>query len=514
MSEAPVLATKAEKSAFLDAAIQNPDTQEYGSAPDDVHGTSIVRKQTLTQAIVAPGTTATVDIYIVQWDFEVQSSNVQGGGTLVGRYLKRNWDVGGTSGSLGQYFPGTVVGGWSNAINAIGCGGVCVYIMQAGQSPFPTNANGITGPCAPMQTIPLYFDKDVVSDQSRLIGANFEVNYTGPEVLAQGVWTQSGQPNNPTLTVETFWTDDGLGGFGLYQGVTSGINLPGSPSTMIKSPGAVQRPAYDGVLQNSRVDWSMNRPTAGAVCARRYAAQELAPDGALWDFFVEGPIMSFSAGAFLSVSGCKALKFPSNCGMHVAVLQGAVSNVTLQLKRTATFESFVGANSDFITFARPSPPGDKATMQSVENTLFATPQFWSAADNAGGRFSKLAKKIFNTSKTAVKVLAPGSKIDKLLDVGVHTAAQASTIMAPAIRNRTRPASKQTNSNSSTAATGNGKKKNRNRDVGGSSSANSNDRALGRKAIINRLHQLGFQDDYLQGLTPAELKATMFNAENE
>lgn len=474
---APSHATQQEKSAFLDAAIQNPDTQVYGSPVDEVQGNSIVRKQTVSASLIGDLTANdTLDLYIVQWDWEYILGKVTSQGPITTIPTASYVVPGNDTTAVGLYTASAAQAGalWANARDFVECGGLMAYIMNKGESPFPASSGGVIGPCAPRKVVPLVFGSDMIGDCSRMIGSNFEVNYTAPEINAQGVWTQMAQPNltsNRTESRSVFpsnTVDPSIAAFQtLVSDITTSQLFPGSPAAMIKQPGALQRPAYDGVLQNTRTDWSNNRPSYGLTCALLYLGGEDAPIAQPQiitgnptrnlDLALHGTVQTLLrdpiSGAMLNwiTVAADCLIYPSNVGITIAHCQGLVGNFTMQLRRTATFESFVNPRSIFIAFSKPSPPADKATMESVENTLNATPQLWCAADNGLGKFSKLAKGIFKTTQVAVKTLAPGSKIDKMINLGVHTANQANQIMKGETRNRTKPASKQTNNNNTQVA---------------------------------------------------------------
>ncbi len=371
----------ADTEGFIDAAIQNPDNDRRGGVPDLVNGPSFTRSQTISATIDGKFviTDPLYDVYIVQWDFECLDTDV-----CTGRYFTRN-----NSGVAENFYD-------ASPINTFEVGGLVAYIMEPGKTPFPSNNPQVIGPSAPVQTVPLRFNSSMLSGNSRVVGSDFQVKYLGPEVSAQGLWTQSTYSSYKARDHSYFTV-----GAGAATAVQDDIYTetkempPGDISSMVKYPGSVQRPAYDGILQSAIINYHNNFPSLPLHNYKKYKG--IRPTGAAnnFDLFV-----AEHKNAADIVTLPNPPIWDANCEIHYAVGTGIPIAHPLQIIRRLTVETFPNPNDSLIAFAHPSPLADMVLLADVMNAFRTQQRFWQAKDNALGNFSRALRK---GVKTAMKV---------------------------------------------------------------------------------------------------------------
>jgi len=377
---------------FIDAAIQNPDNDRRGGIPDLVNGPSFTRSQTISPNVVGSAVaTNTYDVYIVQWDFEVLETD-----TCTGRYFVRSTDP--AHPNLYDFNGPTF---------SIETGALVAYVMDSGTSPFPSKNPSVIGPVAPKSVVPLKFGSDVLSGNTRIVGSDFQVKYVGPEVTAQGIWTQSTYSSYKSFENSYFTPGASSAAIAGDQILTDTKELPpGDISSMVKYPGSCQRPAFDGVLQSAVINFHHNYPTLPSNTYKKYRG--IIPTGATAHFDL------FVAQHRSVVNGhVSALNNPqiwdSNCEIHYAVGTGLPKDAPLQLIRRITVETFPNPNDDLIAFAHPSPMADMVLLADVMNAFRSSQRFWAARDNALGNFSralrKAVKKTVKVGKNVAQVAA-------------------------------------------------------------------------------------------------------------
>lgn len=375
---------------FVESVLQNPDLDARGGIPDLIDGPSFIRSQMITTSISVSDVVLadTYDVYIVQWDFETNTP-------CKGRYYGRDTSVSG---------PGYANLYDANPIFEIECGGLQVYVMKPNESPFPSNNPDVNGLVAPIKTFSLRFGTDIISGNSRLVGSDFEVLYTGPEVTAQGTWTQSTYSSYPALENNYFGALDPAGPF-FDQILTTTKSLPpGDVSTMVKYPGSMQRPAFDGVLQTAIINYHNNFPTLGMDWSRKYRTHVPAGgSGSFYEDLFVAQHRNFVGGLALG----NPRVWDSHCELHYAVGTGFLKNATLQVMRRITVETFPNPTDNLIAFAHPSPMANPQAITDVMNAVRNSQRFWSADDNAFGGFSKALKKTVKKVASVGKVMAPG-----------------------------------------------------------------------------------------------------------
>jgi len=378
-----------DASEFVNTVIQNPDSTIRGGCPDMVDGYTFVRNQTISTQIDTSGVsvpTPTVDVYIVDWDHESVLP-------ILAKYYLCNYVTGAPN-----VFD-------DSATFQLETGGCIAYVMAAGTSPFPSTNPSVLGPVAPLKIVPLRFDGSILSGNLRVLGKNFEVKYTAPEVLAQGLITQSTYSSYES-DEQVFLTTGGLTTNPVHSlfAVKEKSLPPGDISNMVKYPGSVQRPAFDGVLQTAVIDYSDNRPSYPSHYGRLYRSPNINTVGANYGLMIAQATNSSG----ILVTPIPAPYWRSNSEIHYAVFTGLIPSFSLQLYRSITVETFPNPADTLIAFAHRAPISNVKLLEVVMNGVRSTPQFWAAGDNANGDMSRTLLESIGTLITISEIVSPGS----------------------------------------------------------------------------------------------------------
>jgi len=383
-----------EENKFLETVIQDPDKKDLrGGIPDLIDGYSFTRTQTISTQIDASGTglTGNYDVWIVDWDNESTQP-------LLAHYRDRN--------------PNNI----ANAENtydaspesALDVGGLVAYIMAPGTSPFPSNDPSIVGPTVPLKTISLKFDASVLSGNTRVVGKDFEVKYTAPEISAQGLWTQSSYSTYEQTALSYLYEPAGPSSGTIVQKFYGPIKgcPPGTTSNIVKFPNTVQRPAFDGVLQAAVMNYFDNVPHLPQNFEKVYKSS-VKPTGATQ--YQDLVLCNQDLLTFNNISGDPATWYglpasfnpqfwKSNSEIHFAVCTGLANTATMQMWRTMTVESYPDPTDVLITFAKPGPLVNMQSLEVAMNAVRSSQQFWAAGDNDFGSFAKGLKGAFQKFK--------------------------------------------------------------------------------------------------------------------
>lgn len=463
----------AEENKFLETVIQDPDNKDVrGGIPDFVDGYSFTRTQTISTQIDSSGTALTgntYDVWIVDWDFESTTP-------ITANYRVRDND---------PNFQDV----WDTNVSAtLPIGGVQVYVMQPGNSPFPSNDPAITGPVAPLKTIGLNFDNSVFSGTTRVVGKDIECQYTAPEISAQGLWTQGTYASyDDPCNVILYNNADPIAGAHAFPGdcvaATRKQIPPGSVNTIVKYPNSVQRPAFDGILQAANMHMHDNFPTLPRKLPRVYQST-IFPTGA--NNALDLHVCNIPNGNAQNYTTGFPVYWDSHSDIHYAVCTGLTKDATLQLWRTLTTETFPDPSDSLISFAKRAPLVNMHALEVCSNAVRSQPQFWASGDNAFGGFAKALKGGFKAFKkvgmgglrvAAVSNPAAAAALNqansmkaqaKQMQSAFHNNnnnmhMQEESQLAKAKRNRSKPANKQKppvsmNSKGKNAASGTKKKK--------------------------------------------------------
>ena len=380
--------------AFFEAAVQNPDVRERGGIPDAVNGASFVRSQKIQQVVDTTGAGLsgnTYDLWIVDWNIEFSGSN---SASPTARYHTESTPA-----------PGPV---FSKSVFdvaeqfSIPVGGCTCYIMEPGQSPFPTDDPSKLGPVAPKKTYHLLFGDDIFSGSTRVIGKSFKAVYTAPEISAKGSVTQAEQVNYEHRNWLSFHQNGDPANPVQFYGIPMESRLPpGSTKDIVKYPGSVVRSAFDGVLQAANIQLDHNRPSTPNFDPVAWRSLDR-PGGSGNPYILYwGP---YAPGGAIQLPTISYPKWDANSDIHMAVFEGLDIGATFQVSRMITVETFPNAASDLIAFAKPSPLANPKAVYDAMNAIRNEERFWAAADNDLGNFAKALKKgIKRTAKAATAV---------------------------------------------------------------------------------------------------------------
>lgn len=376
---------KTEEIAFLDSATANPDRQDNGGGiPDHIAGQQLVlRNQISTQvdAIGVVASDATYDLWMVDWDVEVVTASY-------GYYRARN-----NSGANGL---------WDDTYGLqLPVGGLCLYVMASGRSPFPSDNPSTIGPVAPLRTIQLIFDSTLLQERSRVIGKNFKAAYTGNDLNRQGLITQSAMYNyknenfcaiNPGAVANnpsaTFMADI--------------IDMPpGSAPALMAYKRAVQKKVEKGVFQHAIMNYTDSMPQRKNGKIRIYFSS-VKPTGSstYLDLFI-GNVLDFNA-----IITRTAGYWETSSNIHMAVWTGLIGNGTVQVSREMIVQNFPSYGDQFFNLCEPAPYCNDLVIQDMINAQRTSVQFWDFNDNASWKF---AKSMISTYNKVKKIAAPIAK---------------------------------------------------------------------------------------------------------
>jgi len=417
--------------AFVDTALQNPDTEDFGSPFDGIRGLSTITRQKtsfdlIISDVVAPGGTA--DIYITQWNFENKGATTANmfycldQGPVSAAPSPGLFDMLGTDGALPTTWTGAGL-----TLN-IPAGSLAIYVMKPGTSPFPSSTPGIKGPVAPLKTRFLNFDEDVLHDCVRVLGSNWELmdntnNLAQQGALFQGAWdvpskltqyctrraqTHSGVADTFVYTLPTVCRQSSL--------------APGSPQELTKLNNQRTAVAKEGTLVMNRMDWDDNEPDYGVSLNEIYIGEpensSIALNGRSQIGLIQnGTFQNYQTAVATGVvsSGYQTdsvgQSFRTGIQMNMTCVQGVQSVYSATITRTITTQCFINPRSIYRAFAKVShTPVDYAIMQRVQNTMDNTPMFWPNKANGLGTAFKFAKSIWNKAAPIVKTVAPVAKM--------------------------------------------------------------------------------------------------------
>jgi len=384
---------------FIDAAIQNPDVRERGGIPDGVNGASFIRSQKIQAIVDVNGADLagnTYDLYCVDWNIEFSSRN----GVSPQAFYFNELNI-----------PGQMDGYGAKMVNtplfALPVGGLTLYIMEPGTTPFPSDDPQKQGPIGPKKTIHVLFGDDIFSGNTRVVGKSFKMVYTAPELTAKGSVTQCEQVNYEHRDSIYFGPQDSPEVVNSLTFPMVSRLPPGSSRDLVKYPGSVVRSAFDGVLQSANIQLDNNRPSYPNFDPVFWRSGDRANGTTTYVHLYYGPRLGFGMGGInLDLDSVLQPKWDSHSDIHMAVFEGLPLEATFQVSRMITVETFPSATSDLIAFAKPSPMANPTMVTNAMNAVRLENRFWAASDNDFGNFAKAMKKGINkVSRAAVNVAA-------------------------------------------------------------------------------------------------------------
>jgi len=413
---------------FVDAALANPDTSNYGAPVDGLQGLSTLARQKLATTLSFTGITSysTYDVYIVQWPIECVGATT----SATAWYAIAQGNANGDFALLGNT---TAYAGWTGAGLAISLeiGGLCAYIMAPNTSPFPTTSTSILGPVTPLKTVRLDFGTDILNGFARVVGANYEVIDQTAKIDQQGSVISGGWDNLGFNSINARVFCNTTSAVAYYQttNVQPQIIPPGETSALTATNNNRVGRASDGIFSACRVNWCDNTVSCGFDGDHIFLSPPITL-GALpsWGSctFALITLNGVSLSSTTSAPGTNAMSFrPDSCRvyatnvkMNMSVFTGLKSSATLLLERTLITQCFIGANSPYRAFAKKSPgAADFRVLENLINAQNAVDEFYPSSSNASGAFFKKAKKAF---KRATAITGP--MLSVAADMGVPGAA--------------------------------------------------------------------------------------------
>jgi len=401
---------------MLNAVTTNPDTTQFAAPPDAMLGASTITVQKIARQLSFAGwgdPNKSYDVWITQWDVEHTQP-----GKCIGAYVT---STGVPDASTGDVFyagrlqapPQTFAdAGYAPAIDV---GGLTVYFMLPGQSPFPA-ADG-SGPYPPVHVEQLVFGEDVFHDLTRVIGSNYEVIDTTNSLSQQGAcfqgaWEANQQDNAP------WHIDSAVPGTSKFNwcpinGRTASCP-PGTTDILVKSSENRTGAAKEGTFVFNRIDYSDNRPSSGlSGVSSVYESIDNHPQTAgkvMYLLTTPMPVLqvdtSSKESTFVTNPSQECRVFATNCQMSTTVLTGLNPLWSATISREIVTQSFTKPTSKYIAFAKKNQTySDQRVMDMLEDVVRLLPMFHPSASNKTGRFAKLAKKLWNRVSPIVKPVA-------------------------------------------------------------------------------------------------------------
>lgn len=375
---------------FLNAASGNPDRTEKGGIPDKISGASTVRNQKNTiQLVNSFGGGGNFDIVIVVWNF-------------FGQAILKGYRCTTTPGPNFLIINKNLVqrDTWPDGSPAtLQAGGTCAYFMDPGKTPFYDPQNPGTWD-KPLGTIQLNPDPEMLSGQVRVVGMNTKIEATSPEVLFQGVITQG---TSPTYQSNNLYMDDSItmSPFKVQQ-------FPQPPSgvdQLLKTLGAVQRPAYDGAFQPSIMNHSQNTPELLQSCTNWYAGPNPVGNAIdyLWRHWADPMLYSFNTNEFISSDDI----LPIHNEMNYMFVSGLAAGNTMQLTTSVTIEQFPDStNSLLLAYSSKSPANNEKVLSEYDSAARLSQQFWPASGNAMGDYARAFQQVARKVMKSVAIVGP------------------------------------------------------------------------------------------------------------
>jgi len=394
--------------------VQDPEFSEYAAPDDGLIGQSVIAQQTIQVDVSAPSGQP-CDMWVVNTGFEVQA----------GDNLVADFTIRGTNGST-QY-PLNQAPNYSQLTNPTAgqlWGGLMIYMMSPGQSPFPSSTATTVGPCPPLATYRLVYDSEMIpdlssSDQVRVIGSSFEVIDTTANLYQQGnSVAASFVHSNNNRDLFNFSTNTDLSGVSGYLGTTVAQHRflpPGDIESLRKQPGAYTGKAKDGIFAYTPSVWP-NVPSGGFNNAVIYeggdAVTPTPSDLGNVSLLVgnvnaiQMPTVSLTQTLVTYPGPMSASRLVSTSEIAVAVFTGLPAQYTASVQRKITVQRFVAPGSPYVAFAKVQQGKfDPIGFARICNAIAEIPRFYPSSYNRTGAFARLAKKAFNATKKVAGTVA-------------------------------------------------------------------------------------------------------------
>lgn len=295
-----------------------------------------------------------------------------------------------------------------------------MYIMTPGQSPFPSTAAGIKGPMAPLKTIYLDFDDDMLHDDCRVLGCNYELIDTTNALDQQGSaysggWDTQTTAKDQVIVENALAPEDSTRVSSNYCFVNA--LPPGDTASLVALNNNRIGKAKDGIFAHCRMDWSHCKPTFGRdgnhILYGPKANSSCPIDSTTALTIGDGWALANGA-AYIGGSyqnSARGLIYKTALQMSATVFTGLKPTYSATIERKLTTQCFVPPSSKFKAFARLTHnPVDSALMDKIQNVMDATPEFWPSKDNANMKFFKAGKSLFDKVLRIAKPLASNAML--------------------------------------------------------------------------------------------------------
>lgn len=410
------------------SGLGNPDTTSMGAPPDNFSGPSTVNMQKLTRQIKMSDYPTGARVEIVQWPFEA----------VVGSVPVAEWMVGFNDdpGSVQNRLQPVAVfdGAWAGAgyAQTLQVGGLCAYIMKAGESAFPTNQTDVVGPKPPIATVQLLYDKEMLHDNCRMIGGSYEVIDNTASLYQQGSSTTCAldNPTNEQVQANHYWV---VGNARLARTAICEMEvLPfGSAADMTKLTKSIVMNNKDGVFAPNRIQFQDNSPTNGVgynavfIGPTKIKATNLNNNHIVLSITQTTRFENDSVsllGTILYQTAYLGKLFKTNTSMTQTTIQGVnAAEYTFNLQRKLVTQCFTSIYSDYFAFAKDDQiPANGVVLEAMVNAMRSAPVAFPSDYNKNGKafagmFSSFKKGLGTVAKA---VPAPLRTVAKNVAKGV------------------------------------------------------------------------------------------------
>jgi len=409
---------------MLDTVTANPDTSDYAVPPDGVRGASTIAKQKIATDIswTKAGGGGPYDLWIVQWDHECTVA----GDTNALYYCTEQPE------DTTNYFPGNLIDPllaaptWSSSGYAVGMvtGGLCIYYMPQGKSPFPSNVAGV-GPWPPQFVDQLLYGNDMLHDNVRVLGSNYELVDTTNALNQQGNCYQGAwDANQHDTTMYGIVSIENTDYLQFQQGSVRNAQCPaGSTQDLVKQPSNRMAAAKLGTFVMNRLDMSDNEPSNSMGNNTVYESIADHPlMGGRRLFLVSSTNntlqVQISTGSvtFIRNGTQKCRCWMTGVQMNVTVFNSLNATYAATVSREMIVQAFIRPGSDYAAFAKMNHGvRNTAILDRLQNVMDELQMFQPSDSNRNGKFAKAAKSLWKKAVPIVKgaigvanVVAPGA----------------------------------------------------------------------------------------------------------
>lgn len=408
-----LLTTRKDAEDMLDTAMCNPDVPNFTCPPDGVRGLSTITRQKIVHNVSWQDNTTlpAYDLWIVQWDHEPTVP-----GNCSARYYCSTQPEDVSSYIPGQLtypeaFSGYAGGGYATSLLT---GGICIYYMRPGQSPFP--ASDGSGPFAPIFVKQLLYSDDVLHDNVRVLGSNHELVDTTNTLNQQGSCYQ-GSWDADQETIDSFsilgTNDDGVTIHIQNFDARPGLCPPGTTEDLVKLNVNRVGAAKEGYFTMNRLDMCSNKPSSqnGVNECYQSIANHPGLTGQRLYLVLQnqvGIVQTTGTGAIAyvnnSTQACRVYKTATQ--MNCTVLQSLSTSYAASVTREITTQCFIRPGSSYSAFAKPSyEPVDYTMLAALQNVMDNVQMFAASKANKNGSFARAAKGLWNKVAPVIKPIA-------------------------------------------------------------------------------------------------------------